>query len=243
MKKASKGFKRSLIIGSIVAASVFAVTTQNTPEPVAIEVSYDYNSFEFRYALYNGLFDAITPSGDIRQDFSKFLFGQGGGKSKDPKDYAARYMPPKPDKDGEYYHTVHDITWKLFSSPILAAACNYDATPELFYEMPERIRNAIIDYHINLGSITDCVPVNLVLAYAVWGSGSYKHTLYTFEKTHGDINQCLKDKGEYFTFSRLLEARRESMRLRNQHQWHTYGVGWSSGIAHFHRVFKTYCKS
>ena len=240
--KAKRGFKRSLIIGSIVAASVFVVTKQ-TPEPEAKQITYDYNSFELQYAIYNGLFDAIIPSGDIRQDFGKFLFGQGGGKSKDPKDYAARYMPPKPDKDGQYYHTVHDITWRLFSSPVLAAACNYEATPELFYEMPDRIRNAIIDYHINLGSITDSEPVNLILAYAVWGSGSYKPTLNKFELRYGKINECIKSKGEYFVFSRLLEARRDTMKERNLWQWDTYGRGWSSGIAHFHRVFKVYCKS
>jgi hypothetical protein len=72
------------------------------------------------------------------RDFSIFTKAQGGGKSADPNDTASKNMPPIPDKDGHFYHTVHDITWSTFQHNIKGA------TPERFYSMSDQDRTFIV---------------------------------------------------------------------------------------------------
>jgi len=125
MKIAKLG-KRFILASALTAAigttTVVVTTTQpqqTTIEAAAIVPMYAGNTWELQNSLNNGLFDYIKPTGDIRSDFGRFLFGQGGGKSKDPKDQITAFpnaWPPCVDKDGYKYHTVHDITWYLFSN-------------------------------------------------------------------------------------------------------------------------------
>ena len=210
----------------------------------ALVKPYDFDKlFELKYAIYNGLFDNIKPTGNARNDLASFLFGQGGGKSDDINDPASKWLPPTPDKDGHYYHTVNDITWHLYSNIQLSTILKYTPTADDFYNMTEERRNQIIDFHINKGNISSSCIVNYVATYSIWGSGTSHFMLKRFEEVYGNIDVVIKHRGEYFAFSRMLESYRYVLEQRNQHNWHIYGKGWSSGIAHFHRIFKVYCKS
>jgi lysozyme family protein len=56
-----------------------------------------------------------------------------GGLSKNPNDSASKWPVP----DGSGYHTNKGITWLTFSSN--ARRLGYEATPKLFYDMPQHI--------------------------------------------------------------------------------------------------------
>lgn len=204
---------------------------------------YQGDQWERQYMLHNGVFDKINPSGNMIEDFADFLFGQGGGKSCDPHDTASGSLPPIPDIDGIKYHTVHDITWKLYSDPVIYKSVGYTPTAKQFYAMPEWIRLGIIDFHIKKGKKTKSSVCNLVLAYSCWGSGTDYYLIKKFNSFWGKIDSHIDRNGEYLTFWRLLYCRRIVMQERNPKDWPRYGAGWSSGLAHFHRVFKVYCNS
>lgn len=242
-KQRIKGIVAALMLGG--ASTVAIVNTQETPvvEQVIRVPEYAGDTWELQNSLHNGLFDGIKPTGNIRDDFGKFLFGQGGGMSKDPKDQITAFhnaWPPQPYKDGYKYHTVHDITWYLFSNSRIAAWVGYVPTSELFYGMPDTIRNGIIDYHINLGSVSKSIPVNLVCAYSLWGGGGYQETVNRFTYKYGSLDKNIDFYGDYFVFWQLLEFRQQIMKERNAKVWPIYGRGWSNGLASFHRVFKSY---
>jgi hypothetical protein len=242
MKKQLTGAVAGALIG---AATMFTVVEQQpTPQQPTV-IQYEGDQWERQNMVHNGLFTGIYSSGDMIGDLSLFLFGQGGGKSRDPRDQITRYpnaWPPVPDKDGYKYHTVHDVTWVLFTNPKIAAFAGYKPTPQLFYSMPDSIRRSIIIYHIQQASVTKSICVNLVFTYALWGGGGYKSTLDRFEQRHGDINAAI-DSCEYFVFYKCLQYRQEIMRERNAKVWPIYGRGWSNGLANFHRVFKSYTRT
>ena len=157
-----------------VAAAMIATATPQTeqiqpkPEPVK-QVVYTGDKWENQYKLFNGLaFTTQQPTGDILADFGAFTLGQGGGKSKDLRDSICwardKYnnwllnpdgshvinqaaFPPYVDIDGQKYHTVNDVTWLLYSSPVLAKAVGYKPTSDGFYKMDPEIRKGIVKYH------------------------------------------------------------------------------------------------
>lgn len=246
MKKANKAktYIGAAMIGALT--TIFAVNTTHpdTAQPVIIQ-SYDGDKWELANSLNNGLFTNIHPSGDMVEDLAKFLLGQGGGKSRDPKDQITRLpnaWPPVADVDGLKYHTVHDITWVLFTNKRISAWVGYEPTAELFYAMPDSIRKGIIRYHVSQASATKSVCVNFVFTYALWGGGGYLPTMKRFELNHGDIDAAI-DSSEYFVFYKCLVYRQQIMKERNAGVWNIYGRGWSNGLANFHRVFKRYCRT
>lgn len=251
-----------------VAAALMATATPQTevvqpqPEPIK-QVEYFGNKWENQYKLFNGLaFNTQQPTGDVVADFGAFTLGQGGGKSNDTKDsicwardahnswlYNAdgghtintAAFPPKADKDGKRYHTVDDVTWLLYNSPVMAKSVGYKPTAEGFYNLAPEVRTGIVKYHFDKGAITTSDAVSAVLAYCIWGSGTYIYMVKRFNEKYGDLNAFIKLKGEYFVFYELLLCRQETLFERNKQSWSVMGRGWSSGLAHFHRVFKTYC--
>ena len=242
MKKQFTGAVMGLVVG---AAATFTAVEQTNVQPQEKVITYDGDQWERANLIHNGLFTGIYSSGDMVSDLSLFLFGQGGGKSRDPRDQITRLpnaWPPVPDKDGYKYHTVNDITWILFCNPKIAEFGHYKPTAQLFYNMPDSIRRSIIIYHIQQASVTKSICVNLVFTYALWGGGGYQSTLNRFEANHGDINAAI-DSCEYFVFYKCLQYRQEIMRERNAKVWPVYGRGWSNGLANFHRVFKHYTRT
>ena len=249
MKLKSPAKRAKTWIGGGLIAALASVAVINTTAPgTAIQVEtvkYEGDTWELSNSLNNGLFTHITPSGDMVSDLGKFLLGQGGGKSRDPKDQITQHpnaWPPVADKDGYKYHTVHDITWVLFNNPNIYKWVGYEPTPALFYAMPDSIRLGIIRYHVNQASATKSVCVNFVFTYSLWGGGGYKSTLNRYVANHGDINHDI-DSCEYFVFYKCLQYRQQIMKERNGKVWNIYGRGWSNGLANFHRVFKIYCRT
>jgi hypothetical protein len=255
-KQATKGQSRkaTAIKTAVAAVAVTAVMDSTTPEPEAFTPpvrTYAGDSWEKQYAILYmkqgkpDYLNAVQPTGDIRADFGHFLFGQGGGKSNDMTDSITKQpgcWPPGADKDGKKYHTVDDITWLLFNNEAIYKAVGYKPTSALFYEMPVWIHDGIVQWHCDRAKVTSSTPVNLLFAYCIWGGGGYLPTLLQFRETYGDIEKFIELKGEYWVFYTLLTIRREVMRQRNAGvNWNTNGRGWSSGLAHFHRVFKIYC--
>jgi hypothetical protein len=208
------------------AAAIVAISTSVACEHVEQPVvewaaplrKYDGDYWELQNAIQNGFLSDINPTGDLRSDFGAYLFGQGGGKSNDQNDQICKQpnaWPKTADKDGYRYHTVHDITHVLFCDPKICAWVGYNPTDELFYSMPEKIRNGIIDYHIHLGQISTSEPVNLVAAYCNWGGGGHESAVKVFEQQFGNIEIFIELKGDYFIFYNLLEIRRQLMAANN----------------------------
>ncbi|MBN2776809.1 MAG: hypothetical protein JXR36_04160 [Bacteroidales bacterium] len=265
---ADKAKKRRLIGSLLPAAAILSINSCNVSEEQLTAkpaIEHDYDWFETKYALYNGIgISFIKPSGVMIEDFADFLFGQSGGRhNRDTRDIASKNPCPVPfiNENGEEIYGIHtelDITWKLFTNPQIAKWVGYSPTPEVFYEMPDDVRLGIVDYHINFGRVTSSEVVNLVFAYSVWGGGGYRRTLDHFVEKYGNIEDNIANNGEYFVFSRMIECRRDMMERYNQHEvtyknsngkwitdtnWNINKHGWSSGLAHFYRVFKMYCKS
>ena len=226
---------------------------QNRPAPdVKPQKQYAGDQWERERAIYgNGYLDTAKYSGDMLKDFADYLHIQGGRKSADPHDSICfktvrgvrvpnpAAWPELPDKDGKKWHTVDDITYILYCR--LAPVLGYTASPADFYASNQRLK--IVAWHIEQGKFCKSDLCNLVGAYMVWGSGSYKSTVQRFNQYWGDVNAHIDRNGEYLTFWRLLYCRLLVMRDRNPNDWPRYGVGWSSGLAHFHRVFKHYAKN
>lgn len=248
-KKAS-GLKKAIAVAAIVTA-----VQCNTPEPLAFippVKTYEGDNWEKMYAIpytKNGKPDylaAIQPTGDMLADVGHFLFGQGGGKSCDLEDSITKNpncWPPVADADGVKYHTVNDITWVLFSDPKMSKQIGYTPTADDFYNMTKERHDSIVNWHLEAGKVTKSDICNLVLSLCIWGGGGYFGTLRAFEAQYGNVNTFIDLKGEYFVFYRLLSIRREQMKLRNPNDWKKFGTGWSSGLAHFHRIFKVYAKN
>ena len=250
-QKAKPAVKRTekIIPAIAVAATITSCTPEpkvTTPEPVRIYIG---DTWEKMYAIKYmkagkpDYLNAINPSGDMLADFGHYLFGQGGGKSNNLTDSITKQpgcWPPEPDEDGKKYHTVNDITWILYCK--LAPIIGYKATSAEFYNMNKERHDSIVQWHIDKGRYCSSDVVNLVCAYAVWGTGSYKSMVNRFFVKFGNVETFLKLKGEYWVFYQMLVCKQEVMERDNPRDWPINGRGWSSGLAHFHRVFKVYCK-
>lgn len=233
---------------------------------------YNGDAWEKTMALHNGLpICTLQPTGNIVHDFSAFTMGQGGGKSYDKSDSIAsnpnNYFKT-PDKDGRFPHTVNDITKAFFVT--WAPKVGIRPTAENFYNMTMEQHDLICDAWINSTKETDSDVCNMVLDLAEWGSGGYGRTQLIQmwrNETGKNIGKVL-EFGEYNAFLKLLQLRERAMQAipdriyedgklilsSNENKltpksgqtkrggWPTYGMGWGSGLAHFHRVFKIYCK-
>ena len=205
----------------------------------------------------NHAYGVYQPTGDIENDFTKFTMLQGGGKSVDPYDNANNYKPPVPDVDGSWPHTVHDITWPFFCT--WAPKAGIPVTAQRFYDMTEDEHGRMVDEFIKEGlSIFNIKSdaVGMVYLYTSWGSGigdgimgngrhdyGARDLMDYYRQFYGmTVNESIDTAGEYITFFNSLVLRREQMK-RETSSWHRYNVNWSSGLAHFHRIMKNYCKS
>lgn len=230
------------------------------------------DAWEKSHALYNGQpFNSLQPSGDIENDFAAFTMGQGGGKSYSLSDSAVTNPGAffsTPDADGRYPHTVNDITKPFFCT--WAPKVGIAPTAYNFYNMTEEQHSAIVDAWINSTQETTSDLCNLVLDYTEWGSGAggRRQLINAFHAKHGNIS-AFAQKNEYLAFLTLLQIRMDLMKripdriyqdgkLVNYSTtiklrpaagqllrwgWPSCGAGWGSGLAHFHRVFKTYAKN
>lgn len=93
-----------------------------------------------------------------------------GGLSKHPADTASRWPVP----DGSGYHTNKGVTWQTFSSN--AAKLGYEATPKLFYEMPDWVWNKITKkfyWDAIDGDLLKSQAVATILVDWAFGSGNW----------------------------------------------------------------------
>ena len=199
-------------------------------------VQYD-NTIEDQYLLENGVYCGVEYTGDIKQDFASFVKSQGGGKSRCSHDFNLKYMPQNPDKDGKYYHTVDDISYRLFKG--LGSKLGYNPTDDLFYEMPEDLHTKIVEYHIE--DITGSESIDIFFAYLKWGIGNYSNFKMRYENQYGSILKLIKLHGEYHVFLHLIKEREHQIRISKNYL--VMGRGRLSGLAHFHRIFKNYVKN
>lgn len=172
----------------------------------------------------------LKTSRDALIDFSNFTKLQGGGKSNDINDTAAKFMPPKADKDGQFYHTVNDITWMAFKNHIP------NATAERFYDMNEKDRALIISHF--LVNPTNCIAVDMLLSYIKWGSGSFLSDAVFFKEMYGyDLYDAVK-KNPFDAFDNLTVARLEHIKKFKTFSKH--GKGWQRGHLCFYKLFRQY---
>lgn len=228
--------KKINIIIILLLMSIESNNNTYTKEHTKIE--YD-NDFEKNHILYNGVFDNIKPSGDMVLEWGVFVFKQGGGRSMCMSDINSAYLPPSPHSDGNFYHTVNDITWRTFRG--LAKIYGYCDTPSCFYDMTEEVRKIIITHFMTKAAITESDVINGFLGYVMWGSGSIGRFVRDFEEDYGDIHYYLAVNGEYKTLHTMITSRRDN--LKRSKTWDIFGRGWSSALAHYHRIFKHYCQN
>lgn len=104
---------------------------------------------------------------NYQNQISSILYHEGG-LSKHPADSASAYPVP----DGSGYHTNKGITWQTFTT--LAPTLGYQATPQLFYDMPENIWLSIykVGYWDKIkGDQINSQPIADLLVQIAWGSG------------------------------------------------------------------------
>lgn len=163
-----------------------------------------------------------------------------GGKSKNPKDAAAKF--PRP--EGLIYHTNKGITWETFSTN--AAKLGYAATPELFLLMPDDVWLKIYKK-----LFWDSVKGDDILSQAIaefltdwaWGSGPGTAGKQLQEylnrqqpeaplkvdgkigpKTLTVLHALIAKKGERIVFEDLDRAKRNF--LHTLQSTNTFGLGW-----------------
>jgi hypothetical protein len=176
--------------------------------------------------LYN-----IIKSGNLVADFSKFTDLQSGKKSDDPHDPAAHDLPPKPDTDGHYYHTIRDITWETFKSFFP------NTTPEKFYNMTDADRAVCIKWFIDAGKVTKNDVANIFLAYSVWGTGNCLREKSTYKSWYGiDLSSETID-------TKILLDRLTDIRLyiiKQISNYNLYGLGWTRGVMALYKLLCQY---
>lgn len=207
-----------------ILASLFFLKKKN-PKKMIEELNKKYKPE--KHPIYN-----LVASGNLFEDFFRVTDAQSGGKSKDPNDPASKFMPPLPDKDGNYYHTVRDITWKTFSDKCEKLGLTPD--PKSFYNMTDNTKKSIVKDFFNLGKKTKSDFINAVLSYFFWG-GSAKTTINLFEKVYGSIDSNIKKEGELKTFQKLIITRIEHLKKLNPR----YELGWSRALLAFYHVFSS----
>lgn len=186
--------------------------------------------------VFSTLFNMVI-SGNMFDDFYKFTNVQSGGKSADPNDPAAKFPPSIPDKDGKYYHTVKDVTFKTFVD--IAHRYGMTADPKIFYEMPEYIRKIIVkDFIIAAKKYTQSDLVNYAIAYFLWG-GSAKKAIDIFVEKFGNLKDYINTNGELKTFNNLMYLRILQLQKLNPR----YAKGWTTLLLCYWNVFKQYAKN
>ena len=181
-----------------------------------------------------GMFN-MQPSGDIAADLSRFTDLQGGGRSADPNDNAARFPPPQPHKDGVKYHTVRDITWATFKSFFPALG------PDDFYDMTDANRTIIIKRIMTASNETRSPAINALLSYIAWGSGSYSKELLIYLTWYkSNYRDDIAVLGEKVVFDRLTDIRKYRYSMMDQVGEYP---GWIPGLINFWRVFRQHCIS
>lgn len=117
-----------------------------------------------------------------------------GGLSKDPNDTASRSPVP----DGSGYHTNKGITWATFVS--LSPKLGYNATPQLFYLMPNEIWLKIykVGYWdaVKGDEINSQAIANMIVQMA-WGSGATIATRLTQEVLNTSFGEKLVVDGKF----------------------------------------------
>ncbi len=174
----------------------------------------------------------ISPSDDLLIDFFHFTDNQGGGKSKDPNDPAAAAMPPEPDVDGNYYHTVRDITWSSYKNILLKNGIT--PTAKRFYSMSDGDKKIIVADYINKTKKTTSLLINCALAFYNW-QGSANPFLNKFLVNNGiqNLQEGIAKYGENVLFDMLMSERITYMRALNPR----YALGWSRGCLCFWKLF------
>lgn len=163
-----------------------------------------------------------------------------GGKSKNPKDPAAKFPRPA----GLVYHTNKGITWETFSTN--AQKLGYSATPELFLQMPDNIWLKIykkLFWDAVKGDEIESQAIAEFMTDWAWGSGPVTAgknlqgylNMHRPEnplkvdgkigvKTLGALHELIKQKGERIVFEDLDRAKRNF--LHTLESTKSFGLGW-----------------
>lgn len=163
-----------------------------------------------------------------------------GGKSKNPKDAAAKF--PRP--EGLIFHTNKGITWETFSTN--AAKLGYAATPELFLLMPDDVWLKIykkLFWDSVKGDDIQSQAIAEFLTDWAWGSGpgtagkQLQEYLNTQQpeaplkvdgkigaKSLAALHALIAKKGERIVFEDLDRAKRNF--LHTLQSTNTFGLGW-----------------
>jgi lysozyme family protein len=163
------------------------------------------------------------------REYLEFTEQREGGLSKAKTDNASKYPVP----DGSGYHTNKGITWETFER--LSDKLGYEASPKIFYKMPDEIFEKIFEYYWNLSGanlINNQAIANLVFQ-ALWGGG-HKELVTKIQKyfrlkvdfiigkiTASTINSFPDQKQLYNT---LHQARLDYLRSLKSYQ--DNGKGW-----------------
>ncbi len=165
-----------------------------------------------------------------------------GGLSKSKADAASANPVP----DGSDYHTNKGITWTTFNS--CAAKCGFLATPELFYQMPSYVWNAIFKqmyWDVIMGDKINSQAVADSLVDWAWTSGPHTavRKIQEFVKVQDDgvmgfitlkaINDETANKLEEKAFNDSFSDYKLKWYLSLPHQEANY-QGWQNRLTQIH---------
>lgn len=175
------------------------------------------------------------------QKFIDYIRRWEGGLSKDPNDAASKNPVP----DGSGFHTNKGVTWATFVGS--AAKAGYNATPKLFYEMPDHIWMKI--FKVNFWDIVQADKINSqaiaeMIVDWTWGSGpgvsvpfiqrylqgrGYKFPQIT--STFGPItlkslNDEIKKRGEKAVWEDIYKLRYNFLDNLGKNRFPSFRTGW-----------------
>ena len=194
-------------------------------------------------------FFKIEPTGNLLNDFVKFIQLKEGGLSRDKTDSASANPSPYRliGKDGVYHsdwHTNKGVTYEAFKK--LSSKLGYINNEVNFSTMPIKIWFDIFSagYYAPFKNLTKSELINLYLSSWAWGSGTggAKNLL---KKIGININEMINSKGENYTLAFLVTERIKFFErlviAKPQNQ--KFLQGWKNSALSFYKNFKQFTKN
>lgn len=194
-------------------------------------------------------FFKIEPTGNLQNDFVRFLKLKEGGLSRDVNDSASKTPSPYrlKDKSGVYqtgWHTNKGITYATFKSA--AKELGFEDNEKNFAEMPDAIWYKIFanKYYKPFKNLTSSEIINLYVSTWAWGSGvggansllkKIGEDLQTLIDKVG-VNETLKFlvKERIKFYERLVKAKPQNAKFLQ---------GWKNVALSFYKNFSPYAKN
>lgn len=231
--------KNILLIGGFVVVLLLLIKKFKTNEPLKKFGTMEEPKYFFK----------IEKTGNLLNDFVKFIQLKEGGLSRDKSDNAAIYPSPYAiaDKSGKVHtdwHTNKGVTYKTFET--LSKKLGYTNNAENFKKMPNDIWFKIFSdgYYDDFKDLTSSGLINLYVSTWAWGSGvgGAKSLL---KKIGTDLQTMIDKEGEAKTLEFLVKERIKFYErlAKSKSQNEKFLQGWKNSALSFYKNFISYTKN